>query len=313
MGQGREVPHRPVLLTEAVAALAVRPAGQYVDCTYGRGGHTAAILDRLGSEGRLLALDRDPEAVAAARERCGGDRRFTVCWRPFSMLESELTARGLTGRVDGILLDLGVASPQLEDRARGFSFDRTGPLDMRMNPEVGRSAADWLAGASTEQIANVLRQFGEERFARRIARAIVQARSVAPIRTTQRLAEIVAAAVPRREPGKHPATRTFQAIRIFVNDELTELEAVLDQSPRALALGGRLVVISFHSLEDRMVKRFMRAAAKGDAPPAGLPVRESALPAGRLRVVAGPVRPSVAEVRRNPRARSAIMRAAERI
>jgi 16S rRNA (cytosine1402-N4)-methyltransferase len=228
------------------------------------------------------------------------------------MLENEMAARGLVGRIDGILLDLGVSSPQFDDAARGFSFERDGPLDMRMDPRTQPSAAEWLDRADAEDIAGVLRDYGEERFARRIARAVVAARESAPIVTTGRLAGIIAAAVPRWEPGKHPATRSFQAIRIFINTELAELEAVLAQSVRVLAKGGRLVVISFHSLEDRIVKRFMRTASQGDSAPADLPIPTRALPEGPLTVIGKALRPSAAEVETNPRARSAIMRVAER-
>lgn len=304
--------HRPVLLSEAIAALQVHPEGCYADCTFGRGGHAAAVLDRLGAGGRLIAFDRDPQAVRAAEERFRHEPRFTMCWSPFSMLEHEIMARGLGGRIDGILLDLGVSSPQFDEPARGFSFERDGPLDMRMDPRTRPSAAEWLDRASADDIAEVLRQYGEERFARRIARAIVAARESEPILTTARLAGIVAAAIPRWEPGKHPATRSFQAIRIFINSELAELQAVLAQSVRVLAKGGRLVVISFHSLEDRLVKRFMRTMSQGDSAPAGLPVPTRALAEGPLAVIGKAVRPSAAEVEANPRARSAIMRVAER-
>lgn len=304
--------HRPVLLSEAIAALRVQPEGCYADCTFGRGGHAAAVLDRLGPDGCLIAFDRDPQAVRAAEERFMDEPRFTMCWSPFSMLEHEIMARGLGGRIDGILLDLGVSSPQFDEPARGFSFERDGPLDMRMDPRTRPSAAEWLSHAPADDIAEVLREYGEERFARRIARAIVAARASEPILTTARLAGVVAAAIPRWEPGKHPATRSFQAIRIFINNELAELQAVLAQSVRVLAKGGRLVVISFHSLEDRLVKRFMRTMSQGDSIPPGLPVPTRALTEGPLAVIGKAVRPCAAEVEANPRARSAIMRVAER-
>jgi 16S rRNA (cytosine1402-N4)-methyltransferase len=302
--------HAPVLLGEVLEALAVRPDGFYVDATFGRGGHSRAILARLGERGTLLAIDRDPQAVAAARAQLGTDPRAMIVHAPFSRLSEAL---GDTGRkADGILLDLGVSSPQLDDAARGFSFLRDGPLDMRMDPGAGESATQWLARADEREIATVISRLGEDRFARRIARAIVAARAEAPIDTTGRLAEVVARAVPTREPGKHPATRTFQALRIHLNDELQELQEVLPQAVDSLAPGGRLAVISFHSLEDRMVKRFLRRAAQDDPAWAGLP----AVPAharAKLRLVGRAVFPSEEEVAANPRARSAVLRAAERV
>ncbi len=297
--------HRPVLLEEVLEVLDVRAQGRYVDATYGRGGHARAILARLGPGGRLLVLDRDPEAVAHARARLGADPRVDVAHASFARLGELLDARGWRGRVDGVLMDLGVSSPQLEDPARGFSFLREGPLDMRMDPAAGESAADWLARAPEREIARVLRDYGEERYARRIARAIVRAR---PLRTTRELAEVVAAAVPRREPGRHPATRTFQAVRIHVNRELEALRAGLEQAVEALAPGGRIAVISFHSLEDRIVKRFLRARARPASPAPGLPA-----PPPTLRLLGRPRRPGEAEVAANPRARSAVLRAAERL
>ncbi len=303
--------HRPVLLEPALEALEVRADGAYADGTYGRGGHSGAILARLGPAGRLLALDRDPEAVADARHRFGGDARFTIVHEGFERLGAVLDDLGLQGCLAGVLLDLGVSSPQLDAPERGFSFSREGPLDMRMDPGRGPSAADWLATATEREIAGVIRDYGEERHARRVARAIVQARAAAPLRTTGQLARVVAAAVPGREPGKHPATRTFQALRIRINRELEALEAVLPQAVAALAPGGRLVVISFHSLEDRIVKRFLRAESRGPGAPRGLPVRGDPAP-GRLRLLGRAVRPDAAEQTANPRARSAVMRVAER-
>ncbi|MFP4696595.1 16S rRNA (cytosine(1402)-N(4))-methyltransferase RsmH [Thiohalospira sp.] len=302
--------HRPVLCDAALEGLAVRPDGLYVDATYGRGGHAAAILERLGPEGRLWVLDRDPEAVAAAREQLGGDARVTIVADSFAHLGKHLRAAGLHGAVDGILLDLGVSSPQLDRAERGFSFRHDGPLDMRMDPDQGEDAASWLAGVEEKELVRVLRDYGEERFARRIARAIVAARAEEPIATTGRLATIVAGAVPRREPGRDPATRTFQALRIAVNDELGELERVLPVALEALARGGRLAVISFHSLEDRRVKRFMRDEARGDAPP-DMPLREDQI-RRRLTLVGGARRAGESEVAENPRARSAVLRVAER-
>lgn len=306
------LPHRPVLLAEALAALAIRPDGFYVDATFGRGGHAAAILERLGSAGSLLALDRDPAAGEWARSEFGQDARFRFVQTRFSQLADMIEQRGPRGRVNGVLLDLGVSSPQLDDPARGFSFSRDGALDMRMDPTSGIGAAEWISRAGEAELEQALAEFGEERFHRRIARAIAMARRQAPIATTARLAAIVAAAVPTREPGKHPATRTFQAIRIAVNDELRELRAVLPQVVRTLAPGGRMAVISFHSLEDRVVKRFMHEQARGMELPLDLPV--TGLPQGRtLRVVGRAVRPDAAEIAINPRARSALLRVAERL
>lgn len=309
--------HRPVLLDEAVAALAVRADGTYVDATCGRGGHAAAILERLGPGGRLVAVDRDPEAVAAARARFGADARVHVVQGDFAMLGEIAAAHARPGAVHGILLDLGVSSPQLDDPARGFGFRHDGPLDMRMDPARGPSAAEWLARVDGETLADVLRRLGEERYARRIARAIVAARAQAPIDTTARLAAIVAAAVPRRERERHPATRSFQAIRMHINGELEALDDALAAVPAVLAPGGRLAVISFHSLEDRRVKRFLRAAGGRAAAPVRdargqvLPAAPAAPPA-TLRSLGRPLTPSAAEIGANPRARSARLRVAER-
>jgi 16S rRNA (cytosine1402-N4)-methyltransferase len=300
--------HAPVLLDTALEALAIRADGCYVDATFGRGGHAGAILARLGNGGKLIAIDRDPEAGAAAARLFAADSRVTFIRARFSTLCDHVA----DGGADGILFDLGVSSPQLENARRGFSFLHDGPLDMRMDPEAGESAAEWLARAGEREIAMVIARFGEERHARRIARAAVQARTAAPIATTGRLAGIVAAAVPGREPGRHPATRTFQALRIHVNDELGELERALPQAVEALAPAGRLVVISFHSLEDRIVKRFLRNASREHAVWAGLPELPSAA-RPRLRLVGRAVFADDAEVARNPRARSAVLRTAERL
>lgn len=304
--------HEPVLLDAVLNALNLRADGVYVDATFGRGGHATAILQRLGKSGRLLAMDQDPQAVAVAEQELAGDRRFFIKRGPFSMLRSMLQEMGLMGQVDGILLDLGVSSPQLDSAERGFSFRRPGPLDMRMDPERGESAADWINRADEVELARVIRDYGEERFARRIARTIVAERAQSPIETTDRLAAICARAVRTREPGKDPATRTFQAIRIHINRELQELESVLPQAVEALDEGGRLAVISFHSLEDRMVKRFLQKEARGDEYPPDLPIPQSALKPS-LRIVGKPVRADDDEVRHNPRARSAVLRVAERI
>lgn len=281
-----------------------------MDCTFGRGGHTRELLKRIGPSGRVLALDKDPAAVAAARTLAGEDPRLAVEAGSFAGLERVTRAHGMWGRVDGIVFDLGVSSPQLQDPRRGFSFREEGPLDMRMDPETGISAAVWLRRASEAEVARVLREYGEERYARRIARAVVATRRERPIETTRQLAELVLEAVPTRERTKHPATRTFQALRIVVNRELDDLAAALEQAVGALAAGGRLVVISFHSLEDRLVKRFMRSHAQPPATPRDLPAAPP--PAMPLRIVAKAVRPTQAEIRRNPRARSAILRVAEK-
>lgn len=304
--------HTPVLEEEILEALRIRPEGTYVDTTFGRGGHGQAILGRLGERGRLLVMDRDPEAIAAARETVGTDPRVSVVHARFSALGEVLDRRGLAGRVAGVLFDLGVSSPQLDDGRRGFSFLADGPLDMRMDTSGGETAAEWLARVEESELVRVLRRFGEERFARRVARAIVERRAERPVETTGELAQIVAGAVPTREPGKHPATRTFQAIRIAVNDELGELERALPQAVDALETGGRLAVISFHSLEDRIVKRFLREEARGDPFPPDLPVPASRL-RPRLRLVGKPVRAGAAEIERNRRARSAVLRVAERL
>jgi len=302
--------HVTVLLEAAVDALGIRADGCYVDCTFGRGGHSRAILARLGKAGRLIALDRDPAAVAAAAGIA--DVRFTMVHAPFSQLQPVLEARGVAG-VDGILMDLGVSSPQLDDAVRGMSFMRDAPLDMRMDTSRGETAADWLARATVAEIGEVLRDYGVERFAHAIAKAIVAARAGQPVATTRQLAEIVAGAVRTREPGQHPATRSFQALRILVNRELEELQDVLPQCVDLLKPGGRLVVIAFHSLEDRIVKRFLREVSHPVEPPRGVPVRAAELPAPPMRTVGKPVRPDAAEVAANPRARSAIMRVGERL
>ena len=300
--------HTPVMLQEAVDFLVTDPAGSYVDGTFGRGGHTRAILARLAPSARLLAIDHDPEAIAAGRSRFAGDPRLCIEHASFDELGALLDRHGMARRVHGVLLDLGVSSPQLDDPARGFSFLHDGPLDMRMNPGRGMSAAQWLARARAEDIAQVLRDFGEERFARRMAAAIVRERAVEPIATTARLAQIVAAANPAWEKGKHPATRAFQAIRIFINGELDALASVLRQALEALLPGGRLVVISFHSLEDRIVKRFMRDHSRAAQQP-GLPAELQP----QLRRLGKALRPGAAELESNPRARSAVLRAAEKL
>ncbi|WP_435684368.1 16S rRNA (cytosine(1402)-N(4))-methyltransferase RsmH [Sedimenticola selenatireducens] len=303
--------HLPVLFHETLEALNIIPGGIYIDGTFGRGGHSAAILERLGRAGRLLAIDKDPDAVTYARSMFGDDARFEIQQGSFADLQRFSDAAGVDGQVNGVLLDLGVSSPQLDRAERGFSFLNDGPLDMRMDNSTGVSAADWLKVAEADEMAQIFKTYGEERFARRIARAIVEARIEQPIVTTRRLAEIVSAANPSWEKGKHPATRCFQAIRIHINRELDDLKACLDQSLRVLAPGGRLAVISFHSLEDRIVKRFMRDAERGDRFPAGIPVTEQQRNS-RLALIGKAIKPSLREVEENPRARSAVLRVAER-
>ncbi|MCF6209306.1 MAG: 16S rRNA (cytosine(1402)-N(4))-methyltransferase RsmH [Gammaproteobacteria bacterium] len=304
--------HRPVLFDEVLAALTIRADGIYIDGTFGRGGHAGAILERLGSQGCLLGLDKDPQAVAEAERRFGTDGRFAIERGSFTQLGLHVKQRGWQGKVDGILLDLGVSSPQLDDASRGFSFRNDGVLDMRMDPEQGRSAAQWLASANEREIADVLYQYGEERHSRRIARAIVSARAETPITRTAQLAEIIRQAHPSWEPGRDPATKSFQGIRIFINAELDDLRDCLPQALEALSPGGRLAVISFHSLEDRIVKRFMRDEAKGDQFPPALPVPQSALNP-RLMLVGKAIRAGKRELDENPRARSAVLRVAERL
>src|SRR3954469_5807782 len=300
--------HRPVLLEEAISGLALRPDGIYLDGTFGRGGHSQAILDRLGPSGRLIAFDRDPDAEEAARAMA--DSRFRFVRSPFSSLAEVLRREGLQ-TVHGMLFDLGVSSPQLDDPTRGFSFRADGPLDMRMDPSTGPSAADWLATAQQEEITEVIRNYGEERFAKQIAAAIVAARGREPLRRTRQLADLVGQAVRTREPGQDPATRTFQALRIHLNRELEEVSLMLPQALSHLAPGGRLAVIAFHSLEDRPVKRFLQAAAHPEVP-RGLPLKASEMPEPAVKLVGRAVRASTEEIRTNPRARSAILRVAER-
>jgi 16S rRNA (cytosine1402-N4)-methyltransferase len=301
------------MLAEVMAALAPRSGGIYVDCTFGRGGHSRALLERVGPGGRVLALDRDPVAASVGRELARRDRRLIMSQVSFNSLADVARAElGPGMEINGVLFDLGVSSPQLDDPARGFSFQQDGPLDMRMDPSTGMSAARWLQQAPEAEIARVLRELGEERYARRIARAIVAERRVAPIDTTAKLADIVGRASPSRERHKHPATRTFQAIRIHINDELGSLAQALQQALGILSLGGRLAVISFHSLEDRIVKRFVRNNSR---PPTGdgLPFPMAPPVTPPLRAVGRIVRPGTEEIRRNPRARSAVLRVAERV
>ena len=306
--------HQAVLHDEVIAALAIRPDGRYVDGTFGRGGHARSILAALGAEGRLIVLDRDPDAVAAARAALGADPRVTVIHDEFANLRSHVADLDLLQQIDGILLDLGVSSPQLDNAERGFSFQQSGPLDMRMNPERGESAAAWLARADEDEIARVLREYGEERHARRIARRIVATRGRQPLEDTASLARLIEDCVPGGGPRrKHPATRSFQAIRIHVNRELEQLQRFLESVFELLRIGGRLLVISFHSLEDRIVKRFFRAESSPPKLPRRLPVKDSETAAGvRLKLIGKAIRAGADELAANPRARSAILRVAER-
>ncbi len=301
--------HTTVLLHEAVEALAIRQDGIYVDGTFGRGGHSAEILKRLGADGRLIALDRDVAAVAAGEQ--WRDRRFRIVHRSFAHLAEVLRELGVQ-QVDGILLDLGVSSPQLDEAARGFSFRFDAPLDMRMDTSSGMTAAQWLETVDEDFLAEVIRDYGEERFAKQIARAIVAARAIRPIHTTRQLVELVGKTVRTREAGQHPATRTFQAIRIYLNRELEELARVLPECVNHLKTGGRLVVISFHSLEDRIVKHYLREMAEGDKLPRAVPIRASEVPHGKMKLIGKAIRAGATEVQANPRARSAVMRVAER-
>ncbi|HVY23009.1 MAG TPA: 16S rRNA (cytosine(1402)-N(4))-methyltransferase RsmH [Steroidobacteraceae bacterium] len=309
--------HQPVLLDEVLDALSLEQHrdGIFVDATFGRGGHSAAILQRLSEHGRLIALDRDPAAIAAGREKFEGETRLCLVHRAFAQLQAALGDAGMTevaGRVSGVLFDLGVSSPQLDDAVRGFSFMRDGPLDMRMDNTSGISAAEWLAKISERDLQKVISEYGEERFARRIANAIVTYRQRQPISSTVQLAELIEQAVSTREPGKHPATRTFQAIRMVINTELEQIQHALQQAVEILAPRGRLCVISFHSLEDQLVKQFMQSQSQDDPMYAGLPEIPAAKRA-KLKRIGKAVHPGEDEVRRNPRARSAIMRVAERV
>ncbi len=310
MSLSEGLPHATVLLNEAVEALQIKPGGIYVDGTFGRGGHSRLILQQLDAAGRLIALDKDPAAVAAGQVIT--DPRFSMVHSSYAHLTEVLRQRAIE-TVDGVLLDLGMSSPQLDDKQRGFSFRFDAPLDMRMDTSSGQTAAEWLATVDESLLKEVIYDYGEERFAAQIARALVAARQEQPVTTTRQLSEIVAQAVRTREPGKNPATRTFQAIRIYINQELEELARVLPQCVDCLKPGGRIVVISFHSLEDRMVKRFLRDMAQGDKLPRNLPIRAAEIPRGRLRLIGRALRATPQEVATNPRARSAVMRVAEHL
>ena len=303
--------HLSVLLQEAVEALVSDSAGRYIDGTFGRGGHSRAILQSLDGDGRLLGIDKDPRAMEVGRQLCSEDQRLQMYQGSFADVDVAMASM-TWDRVEGILLDLGVSSPQLDDAERGFSFLRDGALDMRMNPDAGESAAQRLADVDETELVRVLREYGEERFAKRIARAIVDARAEQPITRTLQLAKLVAEANPAWEKHKHPATRAFQAIRIAVNNELKDLEIFLDKAVDRLEVGGRLVVISFHSLEDRMVKQFMRRESRGEAPPSYIPVRDNTIKR-RLKIVGKAIKAGDEELSSNQRARSAVMRVAQRL
>jgi len=306
--------HKPVLLTEVLTALAVKPGGIYVDCTFGRGGHAKALLECVGSTGRVFALDKDPEAVRVGTELARSDPRFVMDKASYTALASlAKTKWKVFGRVDGLLLDLGVSSPQLTDPERGFGFMVDGPLDMRMDPSEGISAAKWLHGVPESEIVRILKKYGEERHARRIARAIVSERQKSPIETTSQLANVVVRVNPFKKRKRHPATRTFQAIRIHINQEIDELKGILDKVIGVLAVGGRFAVISFHSLEDRLVKRFIRTFSREVLLARRLPVMSREMQPKLLAVQKKPIRPSPEEVEKNPRARSALLRVAEKL
>ena len=308
-----EFSHAPVMHDEIMRNLNIQPDGIYVDGTYGRGGHAKSILSQLGKNGRLIVMDKDPEAIKAARETLGDDTRVTIFHDDYANMSETLAAVELKQQVDGVLLDLGVSSPQLDDASRGFSFQKNGPLDMRMNPMQGESAAEWLRRAEEKEISRVLWELGEERYARRIARKIVEVRETQNIEDTATLSALISACVPSLKNKKHPATRSFQAIRIHINQELAQISRLLDSIFDILKIGGRLLVISFHSLEDRLVKRFIRQHSTPAKIPRGLPVRDSELLSTiRLRAIGKAIKAGVVELSLNPRARSAVLRVAER-
>lgn len=309
-----QLAHQPVLFNEVLQAMQVKPDGVYVDGTFGRGGHAAAILEQLNEHGRLIVMDKDPEAIAYARARHAGDQRVTIIHDDYAQMKNHISAQGLTSQVDGVLLDLGVSSPQLDDANRGFSFQQNGPLDMRMNTEQGETAQQWIMKTGEKEIADVLWRFGEERFSRRIARKIVEYRQQQPINDTDTLVSIIKSCVPSGKEKKHPATRSFQAIRMRINHELEHVELVLADIFDVLKIGGRLLVISFHSLEDRLVKRFFKQQSTAPSIPRGLPIRDSDLSVSiRLRTIGKAIKAGVDELAQNPRSRSAVLRIAERI
>ena len=306
--------HQPVLLNEAVDALAIKADGIYIDGTFGRGGHSTVILSQLGEDGKLIAFDQDPEAVAIAKQNFADDGRFEIVHANFSDMADVIKSKSLDGKIDGVLLDIGVSSPQFDDASRGFSFTQSGPLDMRMNPEVGESAAEWLQHAEAKEIARVLKEYGEEKFARRIAGFIVDHRDEQPIKTTEQLAAIIDEAVPKskQDKHKHPATRSFQAIRIHINKELDVLRQVLESVNDLLVIGGRLSVISFHSLEDRITKRFIKKMTTEPAALRDLPIKSDDI-VMPMKAIGKAIKAGKAELAENPRARSAVLRIAERV
>ncbi|MFT6776834.1 MAG: 16S rRNA (cytosine1402-N4)-methyltransferase [Paraglaciecola sp.] len=305
--------HLSVLLQESIDGLSINPDGIYLDATFGRGGHSRQILKALSPKGQLIAIDRDLSAIEAAKS-LADDSRFSIHHRPFSELQTVAEELGLTGKIDGVLMDLGVSSPQLDDAQRGFSFMRNGPLDMRMDTTRGLSAAQWLAVAEEQDITQVIKEFGEEKFGKRIAHGIVNARQIAPITDTAQLAEIIDLAVPVKDKYKHPATRSFQAIRIYVNSELDEIKTGLKAALNTLAPQGRLVVISFHSLEDRLAKRFIREQSRGLNVPHGMPIMQTEIDAAKaMKPIGKAIKPSAEEIQKNVRARSSVLRVAEKL
>ncbi|MBT80692.1 MAG: 16S rRNA (cytosine(1402)-N(4))-methyltransferase [Alteromonadaceae bacterium] len=305
--------HVSVLLNECIDALAIKPDGIYIDATFGRGGHSGKILENLGAEGRLIAFDRDPQAIEAA-QRFADDKRFTIVHEPFGEMARVISEMSLTGKIDGVLMDLGVSSPQLDDAERGFSFMKDGPLDMRMDTSRGQSAAQWLAEADEQDITQVIKEFGEEKFGKRIAHAIVETRQTTPLTRTAQLAELIDKAVPVKDKFKHPATRAFQGIRIYINAELEQLRVGLKAAVDVLAKDGRLAVISFHSLEDRLVKRFIKDQSRGKVVPANLPVTQAEIDADKvLRALSKAIKPTKEEIAQNVRSRSSVLRVAEKL
>lgn len=308
-----ESAHLSVLLNESIVGLDIKPDGTYIDATFGRGGHSKLILQNLSDKGRLIALDRDPDAILSA-QALQDDPRFQIEHVRFSQIGEVTDALGLSGQIDGVLMDLGVSSPQLDDADRGFSFMRNGPLDMRMDPTKGISAAQWLAKADEDDICQVIKEFGEEKFGRRIAHAVVNTRLQSPLTTTLQLAELIDQAVPVKDKFKHPATRAFQGIRIYINSELDEIKAGLKGALSAIRPGGRLAVISFHSLEDRLVKRFMREQSRGKQFPPGLPITEAEIQASKaMKLIGKALKPSAQELEHNNRARSSVLRVAQKL
>lgn len=305
-------PHISVLLDESIEGLAIIPDGIYVDATFGRGGHSRAILNQLGPNGRLYAFDRDPAAIEVAKQI--DDPRFTIIHEPFGQMAEEIERLGLSQKIDGVLMDLGVSSPQLDEAERGFSFTKDGPLDMRMDTTRGMSAAQWLATADEQDIAQAIKEFGEEKFGKRIAHAIVNQRQIEPVSRTLELAELIADAMPVKDKHKHPATRAFQGIRIYINAELEQLTTGMKAATSVLKPGGRMAIISFHSLEDRLVKRFMKEQSKGKQLPAGLPLTQAQIDADKvLKIIGKAIKPSAREIEHNVRSRSAVLRVAEKL